>query len=46
MKKIYFLSILILLIASCSPRIKYLGNSYAPTSQVDVFVSEDAIKKN
>jgi hypothetical protein len=46
MKKIYSLSFLILLITSCAPRIKYLGNSYAPTSQVDVFVSEDAIKKN
>ncbi len=46
MKKIYFLYFIILLIASCAPRIKYLGNSYSPTSQVDVFVSEDAIKKN
>jgi len=46
MKKIYFLSSIILLFASCATRINYLGNSYAPTSNVDIFVTEDAIKKN
>ncbi len=46
MKKIYFVYFIILLFASCATRINYLGNSYAPTSNVDIFVTEDAIKKN
>lgn len=46
MKKIYFLSSIILFFASCATRINYLGSSYAPTSDVDVFVTEDAIEKN
>ncbi len=46
MKKIYFLYFIILLFASCATRINYLGNTYAPTSNVDIFVTEDAIKKN
>ena len=45
MKQIYFFSSLILLFASCSPRINYLGSTSEPTSQVDVFVDEGAIKK-
>jgi hypothetical protein len=44
MKKIYFLYFIILLFASCATRINYLGNSYAPTSNVAIFVTEDAIK--
>jgi hypothetical protein len=46
MKKIYFYSSLILLFSSCSPRINYVGGTSEPTSQVDVFVDEGAIKKD
>lgn len=46
MKQVYFFSSIILLLASCSPRINYLGTTSDPTSEVDVFVDESAIKKN
>jgi len=35
----------ILLLCSCSPRMHYLGDSYAPTQNVDVFYDELDIKK-
>ena len=46
MQKIYFFSSIILLFTSCSPRINYIGRSNAPTSHIDVYVNEAAIKKN
>src|SRR5215213_1752223 len=44
MRKIYPLLILFVF-ASCSTGVKYLGTSYPPTTKVDVFVSESAVKK-
>ena len=46
MQKIYFFSSIILLFTSCSPGINYIGRSNAPTSHIDVYVNEAAIKKN
>ena len=46
MQKIYFFSFIILLFPSCITRIAYIGSTSAPTSRVDVFVNENAIKKN
>ena len=46
MKKIYFITLITLLFFSCSTVIKYVGSVNAPTSHVDVFVNEGAIKKN
>jgi len=45
MKQIYVFFCIILLFTSCSPHINYLGSTSEPTSQVDVFVDESAIKK-
>lgn len=51
MNKIYF-SFLIILFFSCTtqskisyPRISYLGNSYAPTKEADVYVDEKSIER-
>ena len=44
MLKHYFHSILVLLCLSCT-KLNYVGNSYKPTSNVDVFVDEGAIKR-
>ena len=46
MQKIYFFSSIILLFTSCSPSINYIGSSNVPTSHIDVYVNEAAIKKN
>lgn len=45
MQKIYFVSFLVLF-TSCVTRIVYVGSTNVPTSHVDVFVNENAIKKN
>ncbi len=45
MKKIYFPLILILFY-SCSGKISYIGQASAPTTRVDVYISEASIKKN
>lgn len=46
MVKIYFLVFSAILLASCGPSISYIGNSYSPTSNVDVYVDETAIPKD
>ena len=45
MKKIYFSFCSVLLFLSCATRVDYIGNAYAPSGQVDVYVVKDAIKK-
>jgi hypothetical protein len=44
MKKHYYLPLLLLL-GSCASSLNYVGNSYTPTNQVDVYVDESAIRK-
>ena len=44
MLKHYFYSLVVLLFLSCT-KINYVGNSYNPTSNVEVFVDEGAIKR-
>ena len=44
MLKHYFCSLLILLFLSCT-KINYVGNSYDPTNNIEVFVDEGAIKR-
>ncbi len=44
MKKIYVL-LFPVLAASCATHVKYLGASYKPTTQVDVFVDKASIKR-
>jgi hypothetical protein len=44
MNKIYFV-LLMILFSSCLPRINYLGNSFPPTREPDVFVDEKSIDK-
>lgn len=46
MKEIYLFSFIVLVFSSCITRIAYLGSTDVPTSQVDIFVNENAIKKN
>jgi hypothetical protein len=46
MTKFYLLFATVILLTSCSPRINYLGNSFQPTSNVDVYVDEGAISKD
>ena len=46
MKQIYLFSFIVFVFTSCITRIAYLGSTNDPTSRVDVFVSENAIKKN
>lgn len=43
MKHLYILPIILL--ASCSPKIVYVGNDLGSTEQVDIFVSEDYIQR-
>jgi hypothetical protein len=43
MQKIYFAFLFIL--SSCATRINYIGNKTTPTTHVDIYVSENAIKK-
>lgn len=45
MIKIYFALLPVLGFASCSPSLHYIGNSYTPTKNIDVFVDEAAIAK-
>ena len=45
MKYIYPVLLFSLLSASCAVRMNYLGSSYPPTEQVDVYVDASAIKR-
>ena len=45
MKKIYSVIFLSILITSCSPRIRYIGQTHRPTKTIDVFVTEGSIKR-
>lgn len=42
----YLLSIIIISMVSCSPRMNYLGDVYPPTTDVDVFYDEGDIEKD
>ena len=44
MSKIYFF-LIIVLFASCGTHVRYLGSSFSPTDNVDVFVSLTSVKK-
>ncbi len=44
MNKIYFL-LLIILLSSCTTTINYLGNSYTPTRNPDLYVTEKSIDR-
>lgn len=44
--KNFLLLCLLLSLAACSPRIHYLGDTYSPTTKVDVFYDEGDIKKD
>jgi len=44
MKKILFVS-LILFSISCSPKINYLGDTFSPTSDVDVYYDEGDVRR-
>lgn len=46
MIKLYSLLLSILLSSCFVPRLDYLGNSYTPTKNVDVYVDASAIKKS
>lgn len=43
MQKLYFAVLFIL--SSCATRINYIGNTNSPTTHVDIYVTEKAIKK-
>ncbi len=47
MKNLFKLSTILFLlsISSCSPRINYLGDTYSPTQEVDIFFDEQDIQK-
>ncbi len=47
MKQYYLLTttLIVLLFSSCSPRIAYLGDYYAPTHDIDLFYDEGDIEK-
>lgn len=45
MKKLFAI-FTVLLFFSCTPRISYLGESYGPTSNVDVFYDEGDIQRD
>jgi hypothetical protein len=44
MQKIYFL-LITLVIVSCNTKIRYIGKTLSPTGKVDIYVSEESIKK-
>lgn len=44
MLKVYTI-VLLIAISSCHARLNYLGNTYAPSKNVEVFVDASAIKK-
>ena len=46
MRKHYFYLSLLIVLTSCASNISYIGNSFHPTSKIDVFVDESAIHKN
>jgi len=43
MKKLYFVVLPAMLLTACATRVDYVGNSYAPTQKVDVFVTQQAV---
>lgn len=45
MKKIYLPFFSFIFLLSCATRVDYIGNAYAPSQKVEVFVVKDAIKK-
>jgi hypothetical protein len=45
MKKIYFLSILTISFFSCTTNIRYIGQAFDPTNKIDVFITEQSIKR-
>lgn len=45
MKQFYLPLCTMLLISACATRVNYVGTAYAPSQQVDVYVTKDAIKK-
>lgn len=45
MKKLYF-SFFPFLLTACATQVDYIGATYAPSQQVAVFVSKDAVKKD
>ena len=46
MQKFYCFTFLVLLFSSCVTRIAYIGSTNVPTSDIEVFVNENVIKKN
>lgn len=45
MKQVYFSIASLFLFTACATRVNYVGTAYAPSQQVEVFVTKDAIKK-
>ena len=45
MKKIYFLSFISISLLSCTTHIRYIGRSFDPTNNIEVFVTEQSIKR-
>lgn len=46
MTKFYLLFASVSLFSACSPTLNYLGNSFQPTQNVDVYVDESSISKD
>ena len=46
MNQLYLTGLAALLLSSCTYRVHYLGNSYAPTEKVDVYVDASVIKRS
>jgi hypothetical protein len=46
MKKHIFTLLAIVLIVSCTPKISYLGDSYPPTYEVDMYFDEKDIERD
>ena len=45
MRKLYFSFLPALIVSACATRVAYVGSSYTPTQQVEVFVTQQAVKK-
>lgn len=45
MRKISIILLVSVLFFGCAPSVQYIGKSYTPTEQVDVFMDTDEIKK-
>lgn len=45
MKKIYISLCSFVVLTSCATRVDYIGNSFSPSQQVDVFVVKEAITR-